>query len=232
MQLQVRGRFQRAVEYQVSYTLSKARDDVSDVFDLAGAYVLPQNSQTFEGEYGLANFDVRHRFSYNFIYYLPRLTKGGRFTRLLLNGFEIAGTGQFQTGQPFTVNSTIDINQDSNLTDRLNTTNGLISTSNGRQPLVLTTTDTLSLLAPFGEDGAIVRNSFRAGNTLDLNVALMKKFEFSTSQSIALRIEVFNFLNRSNFAIPVRLLEAPGFGQATSTLTPARRVQLSVKYAF
>ena len=36
----------RSLQYQLAYTFSKALDDVSDVFDFAGAYALPQNSLT------------------------------------------------------------------------------------------------------------------------------------------------------------------------------------------
>lgn len=232
LQLQIRGRFRSSLQYQASYTLSSARDDVSDVFDLAGAYALPQNSRTLSGEIGPANFDVRHRLSYNLNYILPAMRGSSRIARVVLGGMQIAGTGQFQTGQPFTVNSTIDVNQDGNLTDRLNAMNGLAVTGDGRQPLALTTANTLSMLAPFGQDGVIGRNTFRAANFLDLDLALMKKFAISSNGALTLRVELFNFLDRPNFAIPVRLLEASSFGQATSTLTPGRRVQFSLKYSF
>ena len=46
------------------------------------------------------------------------------------------------------------------------------------------------------------------------------------------RMEVFNFINRANYGIPVRFLEAPGFGQATNTVTPGRRIQFALKYSF
>ncbi|MEP6913556.1 MAG: TonB-dependent receptor, partial [bacterium] len=68
LQIQARGRFHKTAQYQIAYTLSRATDDVSDVFDLAGASALPQNSLTFAGERGPANFDARHRFSYNLVY--------------------------------------------------------------------------------------------------------------------------------------------------------------------
>jgi len=45
-------------------------------------------------------------------------------------------------------------------------------------------------------------------------------------------MDVFNFINRANFGIPVRLLEAPGFGQAVNTVTPGRRIQFALKYSF
>ncbi len=231
LQLHLRGRLTRSFEYQTSYTFSSARDDVSDVFDLAGAYALPQDSLTRAGEFAAANFDTRHRFAFNFIWNVPYAKQGGWSSRLL-KGVELAGSGQVYSGQPFTVNSIIDVNQDGNLTDRLNTTDGLVVTGDGSQPLALTTNNTLSLLAPFGEDGAVPRNNFRAGSIVDVNLSIAKRFALSAAQSVSVRVEVFNLINRNNFGIPVRLLEAPAFGRAFSTVTPGRRVQFSLKYSF
>ncbi len=50
------------------------------------------------------------------------------------------------------------------------------------------------------------------------------------SQRILFCTDIFNFINRANFGIPVRLLEAPGFGKAIGTVTPGRRVQFSLKF--
>lgn len=231
LQLQLRGRLQRSLQYQVAYTLSKASDDVSDVFDLAGAFGLPQNSLTFAGEWGPANFDARHRLAYNLNYQFPTNYKS-KVARTIFKGIEIASTGRFQTGQSFTVNTNIDINQDGNLTDRLDTTNGIAMTGNRRQPLALTTTNTLSLLAPFGQDGQVGRNTFRAGSILELDLSVLKNMRLTSRQTLTLKADIFNFPNRANFGIPVRVLEAPSFGQATNTVTPGRRIQLSLKYSF
>lgn len=232
LQLQTRGRWRRSLQYQISYTLSKAADDVSDVFDLAGASALPQNSFDLTAERGPANFDARHRLAYNFIYMFSNFADRGRAFRALLGGLQIAGTGQFQTGQPFTVNSIFDVNLDGNLTDRLDNTNGIEVTGNRRQPLRLTTTNTAGMLAAVGKDGSVGRNSFRAGNLLDLNLAVIKNFAVTSTRGVALRVDVFNFINRANFGIPARFLEAPGFGQATGTVTPGRRIQFALKYSF
>jgi hypothetical protein len=236
LQLQLTGRLRPALEYMLSYTWSKAVDDVSDVFDLAGAAALPQDSFNLAAERGPANFDVRHRFTYYFIYDLPELKSSPQLLRSLFGGFRLAGTGRFNTGQPFTVNSIFDVNLDGNLTDRLNTTDGLILTGERRQPLRRPTDNTAQLttmfLAPVGSDGLIGRNSFRAGNVLDLDLALIKLFRIAESQRVLVRVEAFNFINRANYGIPVRLLEAPAFGQATDTVTPARRLQFTLKYEF
>ncbi|HEX8457029.1 MAG TPA: TonB-dependent receptor [Pyrinomonadaceae bacterium] len=231
LQLQLRGRFRRGLQYQASYTLSKTIDDVSDVFDLAGAPALPQNSLTLAGERGPANFDARHRITYQFIYDFPRQQHRDGASALLCDGWQVAGTGRFQTGQPFTVNSILDVNLDGNLTDRLNTTAGLVQTGDRRQPVRLTV-DPATLLAPVGQDGRVGRNTFRAGNVLELDMTVLKRFAISERQSLTVRADIFNFINRANFGIPVRYLEAPGFGQATNTITPGRRVQLALKYVF
>jgi len=235
LQLQLRGRFRRKFQYQVAYTFSKANDDVSDVFDLAGAPALPQNSITFAGERGPANFDARHRFSYNFIWDLPDFSDHDPVFRQIFSNLQIAGTGRFQTGQPFTVNSIFDVNLDGNLTDRLNSTNGIILTGDRRNPIrVANDADRFngSLLAQIGQDGQVPRNTFRAGNLLELDLAVIKSFEITEQSRLQFRVDFFNFINRANYGIPVRFLEAPGFGQATDTVTPGRRIQFALKFSF
>ncbi|CAN5520537.1 hypothetical protein BH10ACI2_BH10ACI2_10280 [soil metagenome] len=230
LQTQLRGRFLELFNFQLSYTFSKVTDDVSDVFDLAGASVLPQNSLDLGAERGPANFDIRHRYAYSAIYNF-RQQEGSGFLRRLTNGLQIATKGSFHSGQPFTVNSVIDVNLDGNLTDRLNTLTGIEQTGDRSQPVRLTTTNTNSLLAPFGKAGQIGRNTFRAGNVFELDASVLKKFDFG-SNHLTFRTDIFNFLNRANFGVPVRLLEAPGFGKATSTVTPGRRIQFALKYEF
>lgn len=237
LQLQLRGRLgllNSSSQFQAAYTFSKAEDEVSDVFDTAGAAALPQDSITRAGERGPANFDVRHRFSYNYVTDLSNWGKSNAFTHFIFKGLQVAGDGFFQTGQPFTVNSIFDVNLDGNLTDRLNTTTGIQQTGDRGRPLRLTVNNPTTLLARIGQDGAVPRNSFRAGNVWLTNVALIKNFLFGADDSkrLTLRMEVFNVLNRANFGIPVRYLESPGFGQATDTVTPGRRIQFALKYSF
>lgn len=231
LQTDLRARISTNFSFLAAYVYSSAKDDASDVFDLAGAYALPQNTFTFEGERGPANFDVRHRFTYNAIYSFGR-SEGRSFGNLLTDGLQIAGTGRFQTGQPFTVNSIVDVNLDGNLTDRLNTTDGIAITGDRSQPIRLTAANPFSLLAPFGRDGAIGRNTYRAGSALELDASVTKPFSLGSRGRLLFRTDFFNFINRSNFGVPVRLLEAPGFGRVTRTLNPGRRIQFSLKLEF
>jgi hypothetical protein len=233
LQLQLRGTITNSFNFQLGYVWSHALDDASDVFDLAGAPALPQNSRTLSGEYASANFDTRHRLSYNFLWQLPALQNADAIVRTLFGGYEIAGTGQYQTGQPFTVNSINDVNLDGNYTDRLNSLRGLALTGDRRTRIEFTDdVDFNNLWALTGTDGALARNTFRASSYLLLNMALIKNFVFSDSQRLTFRAEAFNFVNRANFAMPVRYLEAPAFGQSVDTITPGRRIQFALKYLF
>ena len=72
----------------------------------------------------------------------------------------------------------------------------------------------------------------RAGSVLDLSMSVTKRIRFGERQQLLLRADVFNFINRANYGVPVRFLEAPGFGQATDTVTPMRRIQFALKYSF
>ncbi len=236
LQVQLRGRLAKTFQYQVNYTLGQAKDDVSDVFDLAGASALPQNSVNLEGEYAPSNFDVRHKVAYSLIYDISQFRNQNHLVKYLLGGWQIAGTGRLQTGQPFTVNSIFDVNLDGNLTDRLNNTS-FISENNGNNSQVLINSSSnnvqlQSMLAAVGSDGSVARNSFRGRSLVNLDLSFNKPFSITERQTLQFRIDIFNFINRANFAIPVRFLEAPGFGQAVDTVTPGRRVQFALKYLF
>ena len=117
LQLQAMKRFSRGVQFTTAYTWSHAIDEVSDIFDLAGATALPQNSFDRRKERGDANFDVRHRFVYSFIWDLPFFEESR-----ILGGWQLASIGTFQTGQPYSTLFCCDVNLDGNLTDRVDPT--------------------------------------------------------------------------------------------------------------
>jgi hypothetical protein len=94
------------------------------------------------------------------------------------------------------------------------------------------TVDPATLLAPIGQDGSVPRNTFRTGNLWLGNAAVIKTIRFSESKKLVFRAEAFNLFNRANFGVPVRFLESSSFGVATETVTPARRIQLGVKFLF
>jgi hypothetical protein len=120
---------------------------------------------------------------------------------------------------------------DGNLTDRINTLQGLSQIDNRQQKLQLNGNPT-ALLATLGSNGQIGRNFFRANGVAKTDFALVKNFNVREGQFITLRMEAFNLFNRTHFAIPVRVLESPSFGKSVDTLLNPRQIQFALKYVF
>jgi hypothetical protein len=234
LQTSLTKRYSKGYQFTAAYTWSHAIDDVSDVFDVAGAFVLPQDDRNLRAERASANFDVRHRFVWSavanvpFLHYLNNAKGAAGF---LFGDWQFSALATYQTGQPFTANTSYDINLDGNLTDRLDSLGGLQILDERQRRLALTALPT-SLLAPLRQNGRIGRNTFRAAGVAKTDLAVFKNFRFRNEQSLLFRVEVFNLWNRTHFAMPVRILEAPSFGSSVDTLFNARQIQFALKYVF
>ncbi|HEV2829602.1 MAG TPA: carboxypeptidase-like regulatory domain-containing protein [Pyrinomonadaceae bacterium] len=229
LQVEFRKQYARHFQFGTAFTYSHSIDDVSDFFDTAGAFALPQNSLV-RSERASSNFDVRMRSVTHFVWDFPKdgFFSGGK----RLGGWQLAGIVTAQTGQPYTVNSAFDTNRDGNLTDRLNSTTGLIRGSGSIQLSLAPGTNPLDLLAASGRDGAVGRNTFRAPGQFNSDISITKFFNFNERFRLNARTEIFNVLNNTNFGVPVRILESPAFGRSTYTTTPPRTVQFVVKFLF
>jgi hypothetical protein len=226
--------FSRGFQLTAAYTWSHAIDDVSDIFDVAGASALPQDDRQLRFERGDAGFDIRQRLAISVVGAIPFLS---RFDRqrgpggLLLGGWQWAAISTIQTGQPFTVNTSYDVNLDGNLTDRLDSMAGLQVTGEG--PTILRLTDSpLNLLATLGDNGRVGRNTFRAPGLFRTDFSLNRNIQLRGGHVLTFRFEAFNLWNRTHFGIPVRVLEAPSFGRSINTLINPRQIQFALKYAF
>ncbi|MBX3277202.1 MAG: carboxypeptidase regulatory-like domain-containing protein [Acidobacteria bacterium] len=228
LQAQLNRRLARGFQFTTAYTWSHAIDEVSDLFDLAGARTLPQDSFDRRNERASANFDIRHRFVSSFIWDLP----GG--ANPVIGGWQAAGILTLETGQPFTVLAGFDVNLDGNLTDRLNTTAGITEVNTGAQRLRFPSdaAGQRGLLAAIGQNGAVGRNTFRAQGVAAFDLAANKHFRITERQKLELRVEFFNLFNRAHYGIPVNQLGSPGLGNSFSTRLPARTIQVAGRYNF
>ena len=254
LQLESHGRNRTAdLQFGGAFTYAHVIDDASDFFDLAGAFARPQDG-SHGSERGPSNFDSRLRLAGYFLWNVPQW-RALRWTA----GWRISGVLAAQTGQPFTVNTVYDVNQDGNLTDRLDNTDGLLQMYNSDRRVRLQLSDapgfeSSRLLsaqeAAIGQygcvptqapprgtgtalcDGAVGRNTFRAAGISTLDLALTKTFPVRERTNVLLRAEAFNAFNRTNYAIPVRILEAPAFGTSVATSTPNRILRLALKFQF
>jgi carboxypeptidase family protein len=233
MQLEARKRYSSAYQFTLAYTWSHAIDDVSDVFPVAGAPVVAQDSFNLRLERGNASFDVRHRFAASLIWDLPIYRNAKSGVGRWAGGWQIASIFQAHTGQPFTLTLPNDANLDGNLTDRPSTTDGLVFFSgHGRQKVTTASGKDVTDFFVLGQDGFVGRNTVRADSFVNWDLALSKRFALTERQSLDFRAEFFNALNRANFGIPIRTLGSPGFGSAVETVNPARIIQFALKYGF
>ena len=234
LQLEFRKRYSKSFLIGSAFTYSHSIDDASDFFDNAGVFNLPQNSQV-RSERGSSNFDMRIRSATHFVLDLQREWFGKKgWMADLFGGLQLAGIVTAQGGQPYTVNSAFDINRDGNLTDRLNTHDGLITESSDDrvQLRVMPGVNTRDLLAADGLDGAVGRNTFRAPHFYNIDFSLTHVVATRDHRRVLVRLELLNMFNWANYGIPVRILESPGFGTAVRTISPARTIQLVGKFQF
>jgi hypothetical protein len=237
LQMAVSQRFSSGLAFQAAYTYSHSIDSISDLFDTAGGFIRAQDELNIPAirtaERGSSSFDVRHRFVVGALYELPFLRQN-RF----LGGYQLSSIVTLQSGQPYTINTGLDVNQDGNRTDRLNTFNGLTFSDSGAQrvavnpgvnPLQLLAFDPVALQ---GRNGAIGRNTLRSSGLALVDVGLAKRFAFTDRHVLTFRAEAFNLFNRTNFGVPTRVLEAPGFGSSFATSAPPRSFQFVMKFDF
>jgi hypothetical protein len=86
--------------------------------------------------------------------------------------------------------------------------------------------------AASGELGTHVRGSFDGPAYWSIDVALAKLVSFGGTQSVELRLETFNLLNRFNPADPEVRMERGTFGRITSQAGDPRILQFGIKYGF
>ncbi len=209
LQLQATKRYSHGLQFTAAYTWSHAIDEVSDIFDLAGAQALPQDSLSRQAERGSANFDVRHRFVYSAIWDLPFRKENN-----LLGGWQLASIGTFQTGQPYSLLFCCDNNLDGNLTDRV----GLGFSNPGSTPRNI-------FRAPGIETVDLaVNKKFRFGER--------HKIEFRTEIFNLLNHENFGIPIHQLFFGNVGGSPALGQQNFVDTRVPMRTVQFALKYSF
>ncbi len=231
LQLELIKRYSKGLSLRSAYTWSHAIDEVSDVIDTAGSSALPQDSKNLAAERGDAGFDVRHRSVTSLILDLP--SPKGATAGSLLGGWQIATVLNIHTGQPFTLSVPFDANLDGNLTDRPTTVEGLTFFSgHDVRRVEMQPGSSVTDFYVVNQNGQVGRNTVRTDSFINWDFALRKRFKVTDSSQLQLSTEFFNLLNRANFDIPVRTIGNPGFGSSVNTASPARTIQIALKWVF
>jgi hypothetical protein len=169
------------------------------------------NSQAPQLERGNSNFDVRRRFTWNFVYEFPNLK--GAHPRLT-DGWGFDGILTLQDGQPFHLNQLFegDYSGSGEGIDRPDVIGPIrygslpgnfLDLSSFRVPCTTPTgvdTDCVPGTRHFGNMG---RNSLRGPSFKEFNFALFKITAITERVNLQIRAEAFNILNHPNFSNPV-----------------------------
>lgn len=225
--------FSSRLGFNVTYTLSKAFDDVpslfrADVVPLESFEATPENVFAPQNERAVSGWNPTHKLTSWAIWQVPGVgnKKASSFRRALATLYFSEGL-LVESGRHFNVIVGSDVNHDGNpFTDRPLTVN---------------------------------RNTFLGQSRLQLDISAGTNIPLSEKHRLKVSVQAFNVLNRTNFATynlvlgqsdlsgldpgivygAARLkqfdfrypLTLSGFGMATSAFEP-RRIQIEVRYQF
>jgi hypothetical protein len=202
--------------------------------------VYPPNPYDPDAEWAPSIFDVRHVFTANATWELPSRSN------MLLAGWQVNGVLSLRGGYPFSPSIAT-----ANWSRSGNTAGGTEDRPNvkpGTDPKKIVTGDpnrwfdaSAFVLQPQGTFGNTPRNFLRGPGFANVDLSVVKNQALAGATRLQFRLEVFNLLNRANFAVPTRQVFAGAAqnetplataGQVTRTANSSRQVQLGIKILY
>jgi len=250
LQVRLEKQFSHGLQFQASYTFSHALDDASSA-SLGSANQGDFRLQTRpQDEYGNADFDVRHRFVFSYIYELP-FGKGkpfgknaSGFPNQLISGWQVAGIVTASTGNWYTPT---DISSNLSTSDCGGTVWNCIRPNrigdpNAKPCVPGTAFNTCAFVSNsvLGEFGNAGRNIILGPGFQNWDLSVFKTFPIREEKRVEFRAEFFNAWNHANpeFTNPDTVAENTGteLGSASYGYTgytrPPRRIQFALKLYF
>jgi hypothetical protein len=216
-------RFSHNYTFTASYTWSHAIDDSTDLQTL----LLPQDSSRLDLERGNSYFDQRHRFVFSGVFVSPYTWGDDGFWKKFMADFTVAPIVEMSSGRPFNIHSGVDLNFDSNQTDRANQLGPGESA-----PAGVKVYDTLAgsfYLPGEGETGNVGRATGTRPGYASVDLRVTRKIDLTEQVRLELIGEVFNLFNRVNISdVNNNFTEA---GTPTAASDP-RQFQFGAKISF
>jgi hypothetical protein len=227
LQVGLTKRYSRSIMFNVNYTFSRSLDTYSD----EGKFQVEHDQSRPQLNRGLSDFHRKHRLVMSWTWDLP--FRGNR----LVDGWQIAGVGTFQSGRPFSV-----VDDDFS---------GFLFESTGPRPNlaagsthddIVTEGSVTSKLTNYLDRSALASSGAQFGN-LGRNVVIgpgQARVDLSVSKEIVrteratlnFRAEAYNVSNTASFRNPDRDLSNASFGEITRTRGGPRVIQLALKLLF
>jgi hypothetical protein len=215
-------RFAKGYAFGVAYTLGNSQDNTSEQLTTQGSNAFPQNSRDVSSWYGPSDYDVRHRFTTNFVVNLPLGNNP------FLRDWVYSGIYAWRSGRPFTVNQSNN-NVGTNMTGLPNA----VGDTDG--PKTVDQWFNIGAFQPVtsGTFGNEQRNQLRGPSYSSFDMTLQRLVKFNGRYTATLRWDVFNLFNTTNLGLPNRnVSDATTLGTITSLAGDARIMQLAVRFGF
>jgi hypothetical protein len=215
-------RFAHGYAFGLSYTLGDSKDNSSEQLTTQGSNAFPQNARDFDSWYGPSDYDVRHRFTANFVWELPLGSS------VIGRDWVVSGIYTKRSGRPYTVNQSNN-NVDTNMT-------GLPNVSG--DPKGPETVDQWFNLAAFtpvasGVFGNELRNRLTGPGFQNVDLTFQRRIHLGPRLAATLRWDIFNVFNTVNFGLPNRnISDAATFGTISSLSSDPRIMQIAARFTF
>jgi outer membrane receptor protein involved in Fe transport len=231
--LQLRGerRFSRGMSFLASYTWAHNIDtsygtNESLPFTPGGV----QNDRCWGCERSNSGFDYRHRVAVSYLWNIPAPKDWRGVAASALKNWSLNGVVTYQTGFPFTVTQTGNLQNTGAATQRPNYVPGVDPHPPDPGPSLWFNPKAFQFANL--QFGSVGRNTLRQPGIKTWDIGLFKEFPVREVQRFQFRMEAFNLYNTPQFSAPNAQFGAPGFGQMTSTWLANRQVQFGLKYLF
>jgi hypothetical protein len=253
LQVVYRHRAAKGLEYTFNYTYGKALSNNPGFYGtlgVNGASAYWQNPYDPSADYGASYTDIRHMLTWTGVYELPfgpGKTYGANGNSLLnqvAGGWKVGMTGTFYTGLPVTIASAAEVNANTNLySQRANhyrklkihhrSASNWFGTDDSASPCGRTD-DTKCAYGNESNDayGTAGVSTERAPGYRQVDASLFKAFHVINDQRVEFRTDFFNAMNMTSLGNPQNSTSYSNFGQITSSRSPQRQVQFSLKYIF
>ncbi len=224
-----------------SYTWSKALDDGSAIRGVANDFA-PENMRCRSCEYGLASFNIPHRFVTSILYNLPfgkgqKFLNHGGIVNQVVGGWQVSTITTLQSGQP------IDTTSWDSAGTSFSPNSNRINCVSPDQVLPNPTANAYFNPAAFsntvaGQYGNCARNNLKGPHQVNIDFSAIKDFRIAERQALQFRMEMFNAPNHVEWGSPSTSwgssnVAAPSsFGQIRGTAASMRQIQFALKYNF
>jgi hypothetical protein len=197
-----------------------------------------RDTRNWKNDAGPTPFDVRQILSLSWVYELP-FGKGkavasgvGGVANAIIGGWKFGGIGSFQSGHYLTPTDSVNnSNAGGSRPDIIGPVNGFDHASKDAMLKQYFNTSSFKRAQQytFGNAGT---GTVQGPGIAIVDLSFYKDFRISESKRIQLRGELFNSLNHANFADPNVSFGTANFGLITSNSTPAREIQLGLRFDF